>query len=123
MGYALRLLALTFVRTGELIGAEWSEIDMDGATWNIPGGRMKMKTEHVVPLSHQALAQHVRTSNVYTGTLYQTSGPRFDAYDRSKATLQPVGSATFTFPDGNNASFEYTTSGAGGPSAGGLARI
>ena len=55
-GYALRLLALTFVRTGELIGAEWSEIDMDGATWIIPAGRMKMKTEHVVPLSRQALA-------------------------------------------------------------------
>ncbi len=55
-GYALRLLALTFVRTGELIGAEWSEIDMDGATWIIPAARMKMKTEHVVPLSRQALA-------------------------------------------------------------------
>jgi integrase len=55
-GYALRLLALTFVRTGELIGAEWSEIDMEGATWIIPAARMKMKTEHVVPLSRQALA-------------------------------------------------------------------
>ncbi len=55
-GYALKLLALTFVRTGELIGAEWSEIDMDGATWIVPAARMKMKTEHVVPLSRQALA-------------------------------------------------------------------
>lgn len=55
-GYALRLLALTFVRTGELIGATWDEIDMDDATWIIPNERMKMRTEHVVPLSMQALA-------------------------------------------------------------------
>jgi len=52
---ALRLLALTFVRTGELIGAEWSEIDLDSAVWIIPAARMKMRTEHVVPLSRQAL--------------------------------------------------------------------
>lgn len=52
---ALRLLALTFVRTGELIGATWDEIDLDGATWIVPSERMKMKTEHVVPLSRQAV--------------------------------------------------------------------
>lgn len=52
---ALRLLALTFVRTGELIGATWDEIDTDGATWIVPAERMKMRTEHVVPLSRQAL--------------------------------------------------------------------
>ena len=54
-GYALRMLALTFVRTNELIGAGWSEIDVDGAIWIVPAERMKMKTEHVVPLSRQAL--------------------------------------------------------------------
>ncbi len=53
---ALRLLALTFVRTGELIGATWNEFDLDGATWIIPAARMKMRTEHVVPLSQQATA-------------------------------------------------------------------
>jgi integrase len=56
IGYALRLLALTFVRTGELIGATWDEIDIDDATWTIPTERMKMRSEHVVPLSIQALA-------------------------------------------------------------------
>ncbi len=55
-GYALRLLELTFVRTGELTGATWDEIDLDGATWIVPAERMKMKTAHVVPLSTQALA-------------------------------------------------------------------
>lgn len=52
---ALRLLALTFVRTGELIGAQWEEFDLDSAVWIIPAERMKMKTEHVVPLSRQAV--------------------------------------------------------------------
>ncbi len=41
---AMKLLSLTFVRTGELIGARWSEIDFDEARWNIPAERMKMKT-------------------------------------------------------------------------------
>jgi integrase len=54
--YALRLLALTFVRTGELIGAQWDEFDLETATWIVPAERMKMKTEHVVPLSRQAIA-------------------------------------------------------------------
>jgi integrase len=53
---ALQLLSLTFVRTGELIGATWDEIDMDKAMWCIPAARMKMGKEHMVPLSTQALA-------------------------------------------------------------------
>jgi integrase len=53
---ALRLLLLTFVRTGELRGAEWSEIDFDKAEWRIPAERMKMKDPHIVPLSKQAIA-------------------------------------------------------------------
>ncbi|MBW8365803.1 MAG: integrase arm-type DNA-binding domain-containing protein [Rhizobium sp.] len=53
---ALKLLALTFVRTNELIGAEWVEFDLDSALWVIPAGRMKMKNEHVVPLCGQAQA-------------------------------------------------------------------
>ncbi|QOJ23825.1 MAG: tyrosine-type recombinase/integrase [Gammaproteobacteria bacterium] len=52
---ALRLLALTFVRTNELIGALWEEIDLSNALWIVPATRMKMKNEHVVPLTHQAL--------------------------------------------------------------------
>ena len=53
---ALRLMALTFVRTSELIGARWKEFDLDAAEWRIPPERMKMKTPHIVPLSRQALA-------------------------------------------------------------------
>ena len=52
---ALKLLALTFVRTGELRAAEWSEIDLGKAIWIIPAERMKMRAPHVVPLSRQAV--------------------------------------------------------------------
>lgn len=53
---ALKLMALTFVRTSELIGARWGEIDLEAARWDIPAERMKMKTPHIVPLSRQAVA-------------------------------------------------------------------
>jgi hypothetical protein len=43
---AMKLLALTFVRTSELIQARWSEIDFDNAEWRIPAERMKMKDAH-----------------------------------------------------------------------------
>jgi integrase len=53
---ALRLIILTFVRTGELRGASWEEFDVDQAEWRIPAERMKMRSPHIVPLSPQALA-------------------------------------------------------------------
>lgn len=52
---ALQLLAFTFVRTNELIGALWEEFDLSNALWIVPSERMKMKNEHVVPLSRQVL--------------------------------------------------------------------
>ncbi|PLK47287.1 integrase arm-type DNA-binding domain-containing protein [Uliginosibacterium sp. TH139] len=52
---ALTLCALTFTRTTELIGAEWSEIDLDAGLWIIPSQRMKMRNEHLVPLAKQAI--------------------------------------------------------------------
>ncbi len=52
---AIRLLMLTFVRTKELIEAKWDEFDLDAAVWIIPPERMKMRNEHIVPLSRQAL--------------------------------------------------------------------
>jgi integrase len=53
---ALKLSPLVFVRPGELRTAEWAEIDLDGAEWRIPGSKMKMKVDHLVPLSTQAVA-------------------------------------------------------------------
>ncbi|MHB8843990.1 MAG: tyrosine-type recombinase/integrase [Nitrospirota bacterium] len=52
---ALRLAPLVFVRPGELRQAQWSEINLETAEWNIPAERMKMKQAHLVPLSRQAV--------------------------------------------------------------------
>ena len=52
--WALALLMLTAVRPGEVRGARWDEIDHRAALWRVPASRMKMNTEHVVPLSEQA---------------------------------------------------------------------
>ncbi|MEO6982678.1 MAG: integrase arm-type DNA-binding domain-containing protein [Edaphobacter sp.] len=52
---AMKLMALTFVRTGELIGAKWVEFDLEAARWDIPAERMKMRTPHIVPMTKQAL--------------------------------------------------------------------
>lgn len=53
---ALRFTLLTFVRTAEVRGGRWSEIDWQAKEWHIPGERMKMGEPHIVPLSDQALA-------------------------------------------------------------------
>jgi integrase len=52
---AMKLMALTFVRTTELIAARWSEFDIEASRWNIPAERMKMRTPHIVPLAAQAI--------------------------------------------------------------------
>jgi integrase len=53
--YAIKLLVLTFLRPGELRGGRWEEIDFNENLWRIPAERMKMGTEHLVPLPRQAL--------------------------------------------------------------------
>jgi len=47
---ALRLIVVTFVRTGELRGATWEEFDVGQGEWRIPAERMKMLSAHIVPL-------------------------------------------------------------------------
>lgn len=63
---AMKLMALTFVRTTELIAARWSEFDLEAARWDIPAERMKMKTQHIVPLSVQAV-NLLKTLHLITG--------------------------------------------------------
>lgn len=53
---AIRLLALTAVRPGELRAAPWSEFNLDAAVWTIPKERMKARRAHVVPLPRQAVS-------------------------------------------------------------------
>ena len=66
----LELLALTFVRPGELRAAEWSEFDLDAGVWSIPAEKMKMKRPHRVPLAPQALA-------ILTGLREITGGGKY----------------------------------------------
>jgi integrase len=47
----LGFLIFTACRTHEVVGARWSEIDRTSSTWRIPGERMKLDQDHVVPLS------------------------------------------------------------------------
>jgi integrase len=52
---ALEFAILTAARTGEVIGAQWSEIDLDQKIWTVPAERMKASVEHRVPLSGRAI--------------------------------------------------------------------
>lgn len=52
---AVEFMMLTFVRIGEMIGAQWDEFDFEEKMWLVPASRMKMKREHFVPLSLQAI--------------------------------------------------------------------
>lgn len=72
---ALRLLMYTFVRPGELRGAYWSEFDLGKAQWRIPGARMKMGDDHVVPLSTQAvvLLDELRSLGGSRATLFSNT--------------------------------------------------
>lgn len=62
----LKLLALTFVRVGELRGMRWDELREDGAIWVIPEARMKSRLPHVVPLCKQA-REILKELRMYTG--------------------------------------------------------
>lgn len=62
---ALQFTALTACRSGEVRGASWSEFDLAVNEWRIPAERMKMRREHIVPLSKQALAIIKRASQLF----------------------------------------------------------
>ena len=52
---AVMFMMLTFVRTNEMMKAEWDDFDLEEKVWLIPAHKMKMKKDHIVPLSDQAL--------------------------------------------------------------------
>lgn len=56
IGLAIRFMALTAMRPGEIRSAEWADIDLDAARWHVPASKMKMRKAHCVPLSRQAIA-------------------------------------------------------------------
>ncbi len=66
---ALQFLILTAARTSEVLGATWSEIDLEARTWTIRSDRMKGRRQHVVPLSTPALDLLNRMHNTKRGDL------------------------------------------------------
>lgn len=66
---ALEFAILTAGRTGEVLGARWSEIDLKARVWRIPGERMKASKEHTVPLSGPAVALLHKLAAVRTGEI------------------------------------------------------
>ncbi len=56
MNHAFQLLALTFLRAQELMGAQWNEINFEEKVWIIPAERMKMRRPHTVYLTSQMIA-------------------------------------------------------------------
>ncbi|MBI3523833.1 MAG: integrase arm-type DNA-binding domain-containing protein [Betaproteobacteria bacterium] len=84
---ALRLAPLVFVRPGELRHAEWTEFDFTKAEWRIPAGKMKMKEQHIVPLSAQAIAV-IREVKALTGSgRYLFPGERTSERPMSENTI------------------------------------
>ncbi len=83
---AMNLLALTFVRTSELINARWEEFDFEKAQWRIPAERMKMRTPHIVPLSRQAL--------YVLRILHQISGHRKILFSGERDHSKPMSNGT-----------------------------
>lgn len=76
---AVNMLLLTAVRTGELRAAKWEEIDFQHKQWRIPAERMKMREEHVVPLSRQviALLKELKEYSGYSDYLFPGVGRPF----------------------------------------------
>lgn len=68
---ALQLVILTGLRTGEVLGAKWSEFDLVKKVWTIPPERMKARKEHRVPLSSVVLKLLQEMPRVESGLLFE----------------------------------------------------
>ena len=86
--FALRIAPLLFVRPGELRYARWEEFDLEGKEplWRIPGERMKMREEHIVPLSSQAV-------EILTD-LHQMTGPKGLLFPGLRSGARPISNNT-----------------------------
>jgi integrase len=73
---ALKLSAYCFVRPSEIRRIEWIDVDMDKALWVIPAGKIKMRSDHLVPLSRQALEllEHMRPHSSHRRYIFPCQG-------------------------------------------------
>ncbi len=84
---ALQLMALTFVRTSELIGARWEEIELDKRLWRIPAERIKKNTPHIAPLSNQAITVLEEIRKLSGGNILLFPGERRENKPISNNTM------------------------------------
>lgn len=68
---ALQLTMLTALRTSEVLGAHWSEFDLDASVWTVPSARMKRGKEHRVPLSRAAHLLLDKIPRLCSGLLFE----------------------------------------------------
>ena len=87
--YALKFMTLVFVRPGELRGARWDEFDLKEKLWRVAAARMKMKTEHLVPLSRQVL--------VLLEELAPLTGRYELLFPGANSTAKPISENTLTY--------------------------
>jgi integrase len=83
---AMNLLILTWCRTSEIVGAAWSEFDLEAGVWRIPATRMKAKEAHTVYLSTQAVAL-LRNLQLLTPGTYLFPNRRRPDTHMSRTTL------------------------------------
>jgi len=102
---SLRFLILTAARTGEVIEAEWSEIDFDEALWTIPAARMKARRPHRVPLSAEALAVLREVEGVSDQWVFPTNNGRKPQSNMAMLTLLKRMKVTDAVPHGFRSSF------------------
>lgn len=91
-GYPLTKLALQlsphiFVRPGELRKMEWAEIDFEAKVWRIPAAKMKMRSEHVVPLSAQSLSILLEATQHSTHSKYVFHSYKSNSIPMSENTV------------------------------------
>ncbi len=83
---ALKLAPLVFTRPTELRAAQWKEFDLDDKEWRIPAERMKMRRQHIVPLSTQAVS--------ILEDLYDVTGDGTYLFPSTRTATRPISDAT-----------------------------
>ena len=83
---ALKLAPLVFTRPTELRAAQWKEFDLDDKEWRIPAERMKMRRQHIVPLSTQAVS--------ILEDLYYVTGDGTYLFPSIRTATRPISDAT-----------------------------
>lgn len=100
---ALKFIMRTFVRPGELRGARWAEFDFKRKEWRIPAERMKMKEEHIIPLSDQAIS--------ILNDLKPITGSRDLVFPGANSPHKPMSENTLTFAIRKRLGFDATAHG------------